>query len=125
MVSADPQPLPMSPGAAAAAGVPGTAAVVAIAGASSVHLPEKSVAGCAASDAQNTAANDVTRNVRIIDSLLLLRRHIRIRRIRRHMRIALGRRDELVVDAIGDALHPWIRVLHVGFFLGIRQQVEE
>jgi hypothetical protein len=35
-----PHPLPMSPGAAAAAGVPGTAGVEEIAGASSVQRPE-------------------------------------------------------------------------------------
>src|SRR6187455_2428339 len=47
MVIVDPQPLPMSPGAAAAAGVPGTAAVVAIAGGTSVQFPEKSTGACA------------------------------------------------------------------------------
>jgi hypothetical protein len=47
MVIVGPHPLPMSPGAAATAGVPGTAGVELTFGASSVHRPEKSAAGCA------------------------------------------------------------------------------
>jgi len=58
MVIGDPHLLPMSPGAAAAAGVPGTAGVDATAGASSVHRPEKSAVGCAERRvAQETASS--------------------------------------------------------------------
>ena len=52
----------MSPGAAAAAGVPGTAGVDAIAGASSVHRPEKSGGGCAGSAAKRMAVSQSAAN---------------------------------------------------------------
>ena len=66
MVIVDPQPLPMSPGAAAAAGVPGTAGVVATAGASSVHRPEKSAGGCAGRAAGTAVRQSATRADRSI-----------------------------------------------------------
>src|SRR6185503_13520901 len=123
IVIGEPQPLPMSP-VAAAAGVPGTAAVVAIAGTSSVHRPEKSAGACADVVAMSTTTDaDAIRACRNISLHFL--RHIRIGRVRRHIRILLHRRRELVDDAIGDALYPRIRVLDIAFFFRIGQQVEQ
>jgi hypothetical protein len=51
--------------------------------------------------------------------------HVRIRRVRRNVRVALGRRDEIRHDLVHHALHPGIRVFDVRFLLGIRQEVEQ
>src|SRR5689334_7031292 len=115
----------MSPGAAAAAGVPGTAAVVATSCGTSVQLPEKSAGACAMPRAASAAINtNVKPRVRIIINSLLWR-CVWIRRIGRHVRISLHRGRELADQPIRDALHPWIGILHIGLFLRIRQQVEQ
>src|SRR5262245_512351 len=106
MVIVDPHPLPMSPGAAAAAGVPGTAGVVATAGASRVQRPEKSAGGCAATAAGRTAANQSARSdsTRISSALPRLdRRHARAGERQPHQVLApnyFARED--VLDLVDD-----------------------
>ena len=59
MTIVDPHPLPMSPGADAAAGVPGIAGVNATAGISSVQRPEKSAGGCSGNVAGRTTVSQI------------------------------------------------------------------